>query len=165
MIMYAVPRLPSSWPQARDITRECGPLQIQAVLRAQGKNDVELSRLYTSSLNRSLDWCLPWDPSIVLNREGRPSHTRIWTRETFPDEARRLLLDRGQPIIFLVRNALHGKHGLHWLSLWGFDDGRHFAVYDSQAEGREGGLGNARYHETLLTKAIGWHSTFVTIGE
>lgn len=136
------------WEQAQDITALCGPIQIQAVLKRAG-HDVPLEDLYVSRWARRDDRCLPWHVGYLLDdyKIASRMHALIGAR-TFASVVRSAI-DRDRPVILLM-NATSGKHGLHWISLWGYSDRDAFAAYDSQYPSRVGGAGNKRYDASLL---------------
>ncbi len=156
--MLLVSRQPTLLPHAEHIHNECGPYQLRAVLSAFGK-DAPITDLYFNISQRKRDWSLPYFMPAVLRRFGIQARTRFWFAGSFKKRALDAL--RHDRSVLFVLHSIHGNHGLHWLSIWGYDKMTdEFLCYDSQAGRAEHAPGNARYSASLLARHFPWFGTF-----
>ena len=144
--------LPSAWPQAPDITQDCGPYQMRIVLAAHGLS-VPIRCLQPTAWARG--YTFPWRiPSLLKKWGGLAARTHVRVGRSALRAVARDTLLRGRPLIVLIR-ATRGKHGVHWVSIWGYDEMRDAClVYDSQYENRVGGIGNIVYDTGLLSQHL-----------
>lgn len=159
--MLTVSKRPECFLEARHFHNECGPYQLQAALRAFGK-DVPIAELYAAPFYRERDWSLPWHVPTILRRHGLSATIGFWLRSSFSERLADRL-DRDWPALFVIR-SIQGNGCLHWLSAWGHD-AHEFLCYDSQASTACNAPGNIRYSKTMLEKALPWRGTFaITFG-
>src|SRR4051812_19153316 len=119
------------WPIARR-KGECGPHQLQAVLRVRGK-EVTIEELYFTPYHRKVDWTVPWFVPAILRRYGVASRMRFWLQHSFAKNLRHSI-ENGRPTLIVI-NSTRGRGDLHWISAWGYDATTdEFLCYDSQAE-------------------------------
>lgn len=165
-----VTKLPPVWPKAVELLRtqpagidpitcNCGAYQDKIAELAYGKR-VPLAQEYVSGWARDGCHTLPWDISTVLRSQG--FNTVRYSTYGYSLGGPYLLtlakgsLERGHELIVLIQ-ATRGHHGLHWISLWGYDARRRvFLVYDSQYPGKMGGIGNTTYSISLLESRLPW---------
>jgi hypothetical protein len=157
----AVTKHPTTWPIAQpDITWHCGAYQMQAVLRAVGK-EVSVNDLYVSKWHRDgitgmagdHTHTMPWDIKTMLGRNGVTTRTHLRTAYALLPVALQSL-HRAHPLIVQIW-ATKGEHGLHWIGIWGYDKHkRTFLVYDSQYATKENGLGNTEYTPKYLRSRL-----------
>lgn len=146
------------WPTAR-AKGECGPHQIQAVLRTRDK-EASIEELYFTDYHREVDWTLPWFVPAILRRHGIRSRMRFWLRRSFAKNLRKRM-EAGTTVLIVI-NSILGRGDLHWISAWGYDAVTdEFLCYDSQAESAESPHGNTRYTGAQLTAALPGFGTFV----
>ncbi len=153
-IERAVRSMPHSWPRAPDITKDCGPYQLQAMLAAAG-HEVDIASLRPPWGH--FGYLLPWKVPVLLARHGGISAKTRYRLE--PSDLRWYLLGaltRGHPTMLIIR-ATRGRHGLHWISVWGYDPEEGFQVYDSQYESREGGVGNTVFTPEFISSRLHTH--------
>lgn len=158
--MNLVSKTPPVFPFARDLTRECGPHQLQAILRAYG-TDAAIEELYLSEAHKERDWSLPWNMPKILERYGVLANMGFWMKPSFADQLT-AAIEADRPTIFVV-NSIQGDGRLHWLSAWGHDmieNEKQFLCYDSQLPESTNPHGNARYHSTILEQSLPWYGTF-----
>lgn len=154
-----VPRRPPVWPQAHPITCDCGAYQAQAVLRAHGKV-FAIPSLYVSQSERESCSTLPWElPQILKERGGLAAQTYYFFTDNGFLQIAKQSLEHGRPLVVLI-NATRGHHGLHWISLWGYDAKKHvFDAYDSQYPAKTGGDGNVQYSADAIESRFPWWIT------
>jgi hypothetical protein len=158
--MTLVSKTPGHFPFARDFTSECGPHQLQAVIRAFGA-DATIEELYLSERHKKHDWSLPWNMPKILERYGVLAKMGFWMKPSFADQLA-ASIEADRPTLFVV-NSIQGDGNLHWISAWGHDtteEERHFLCYDSQLPASTEPHGNARYHAAILEEALPWYGTF-----
>lgn len=147
------------WPQARNILAECGPYQLQAVLRTRGIH-VPVEELYLLPSFRTRDWSLPWFMPAILRRYGIASRWRYWRLRSFKQSLINAL-SRGTPVLIVI-NSIQGTGCLHWISAWGYDEAaEEFLCYDSQAVSVTSPHGNIRYSPLQLLKSLPYRGSFV----
>lgn len=164
--MILVSKRPEVFPMAEDIHRQCGAYQLQAALRAFGK-DAPLEDLYPSDFYRKRDWSLPWNMPRILDRFGIRASVDFW-RASRLERKLAEAIERDQPTLFVI-NSFRSNGCLHWISAWGHDEGAEaldFLSYDSQLPTAYGTHGNARYGTPQLAEVLPWRGTFaVSIAE
>ncbi len=158
--MILVSKRPEVFPMADDIRRQCGAYQLQAALRAFGK-DAPVEELYPSDFYRTRDWSLPWNMPRILDRFGIRANLSFWRGGRFGQKLAEAI-EGDRPTLFVI-NSFQGDGCLHWISAWGHDESPEaleFLCYDSQLPTAHDTHGNARYEAPRLAEALPWRGTF-----
>jgi hypothetical protein len=151
-----ISKRPAVWPQATLITCDCGAYQAQAALAARGMHE-PIPKLYVSDWDRSQCSTLPWNFQPIFDQFGN-----IKTKTYYDFSDARFLrivgrsLSQQRPLIVLIQ-ATRGHHGLHWVSIWGYEAKTNdLLVYDSQYPTSKGGVGNTRYSVPMIESRFPW---------